>query len=169
MSRRPPRPAPPPRPQATPRDNPHWELAYLRSHWAALAETLAGSGYGQVAGLLRPAKVLALEGDTLKLGYDQAHERLRQQAQRQDGQVTAALGGLFSRPVGCEYVCTGEAGQPIVNSNDGSVVLSSAERKKLAADPAVKAVMDLFDGSVTSVRRMPPAAAAEEKDDKSDS
>lgn len=40
-----------------------------------------------------------------------------------------------------------------------------AQRRKLVADPAVKAVMDFFDGSITNVRRLPPAGGAAEEDE----
>ncbi len=157
---------PQPQPKRTPLENPRWELAYLRSHWDGVAEALAETPQARVSGLLRPAKVLGLDGDALKLGYDQAHESLREQARRQDGQVTAALGKLFGREVRCEYVPTGDAGEPLRNNSnhEGSVVLSSAERAAVAADPAVKAVLDFFDGSVTDIRR-PAAAAGEPAED----
>ena len=120
------------------------------------------AGHGHVSGLLGPARVVGLDGATLKLGYDASHENIRQRASRQDKQVAAALGELFGRPLRCEYVPTGEAGAPLPADNGAVPVLSSAERAEVAADPAVKAVLDFFDGSLTHIRREVAAGGGED-------
>lgn len=131
-----------------------WEGSYLRSHWDGVVAALARHRAGHISGLLAPAKVLSVDGDVLRLGYDQGHEGIRRRcADRMDEQITSALGRLFGREVRCEYVATGAAGEPPQPAN---AALSTAERTELNNDPAVKAVLDFFGGSVTDIRRQMP-------------
>ena len=111
---------------------------------------------GHLAGLLGPAKVLGVEGDTVRLGFDESHESLRQRCAGGMGEkIALALGGLFGREVRCEYVPTGEAGQaPPSRTPVRTAVLPTAERAEIAKDPAVKAVTDLFGGTLADVKRV---------------
>jgi len=139
-------------------DDPRWELDYLTDQWDHVVDVLSSHGHGQFSGLLRPAKVVALAGETLRLGYDEAHETIRQRAERHDPQMAAALGELFGREVRCEYVATGQAGEPVRRAG-AAATLSSAQRAEIASDPGVKAVLDFFDGTLTDVRPEVVAAA----------
>jgi len=107
-----------------------------------------------VSGLLHPARVVAMDDEVLQLGYDDAHEGVRKQAEKQAGRTAEALGQLFGRTVRCEYVPTGRVGRPLRRAGAG-VRLSSAEQRKVAMDPAVKAVTDFFDGSITDIQSCP--------------
>ncbi len=108
--------------------------------------------------MLMPAKVLGLEGDTLRLGFDSAHEAIRKRcAERMDETITQALGGLFGRgSVVCEYVPTDEANARAAPAN-ANAAISSAQRAEINNDPAVKSVVDFFDGTVTNITRQTPA------------
>jgi len=64
---------------------------------------------------------------------------------------------LFGRQVQCEYVPTGEAGKgPAARKPVRTAALPTAERARIAGDPAVKAVTDLFGGALAEVRRVDP-------------
>ena len=107
--------------------------------------------------MLRPAKVLGLTGDTLRLGFDSAHEAIRKRcAERMDETIAQAIGGLFGRPgVVCEYVPTDESPAAAAPAN-ANAAISSAQRAQINNDPAVKAVVDFFDGTVTNIRPQTP-------------
>jgi len=138
--------------------DPKWEGEYIESNWPRIVAELTRRRQGHLAGLLAPAKVLGVEGDTLRLGFDQPHEPLRQRCNEGLGrQIAEALGGLFGRQVQCEYVPTGEAGKgPAARKPVRTAALPTAERAKIAGDPAVKAVTDLFGGALAEVRRVDP-------------
>jgi len=154
-----------PTPAEAPLENPQWEQGYLRQHWTEVVAALTRNRAGQASGLLAPAQVLAVEGDVLRLGYDRAHETIRRRCvDRMNEQITSALGKLFGREVRCEYVSADSPGrstpQPI------NTALSTTERAALNQDPAVKAVLDFFDGSVTNIRpQAPPPDRAEETEE----
>jgi len=149
-----------PEPRAAPQ-TPRWEEAHLKRGWPEVLSALTRRQAGHISGLLAPARVLSLEGDTLRLGFDPAHESIRRRcAERMGEQITTALGRLFGRTVQCEYVATGEPGQsprrPAARSP-----LSTAERAEIMKDPAVKRVLDFFDGSVVDIRPRQPTPSEE--------
>ncbi|KKL24795.1 hypothetical protein LCGC14_2411770, partial [marine sediment metagenome] len=146
--------------------DPQWELGYLQAHWPAVVAELTRSRQGQLAGMLGPAQVLGVAGATLRLGYDQIHDALRERAAgRLAEQIDSALGRLFGRDVRCEYVPTGKPGQaPPAHRQAQAAQVSSAERNGVAKDPAVRAVLDFFEGGITDIRRdAHPAAEDEER------
>ncbi len=106
---------------------------------------------------------MALEDDTLTLGYGPDHEPIRRRCEeRMDRDITKALVELFGRQnIKCRYVPISKKDLPgtvekhteYSNGLNPAAPLSSAERAELARDPNVKAVLDFFDGSITDVRR----------------
>ena len=143
-------------------ENPSWTEDYVRGQWPAIVSVLNANRQGQVAGMLSPAKVLGLTGDTLRLGFDSAHEAIRQRcAERMDETIAQALGGLFGRQgVVCEYVPTDES--PVAAAPaSANTAISSAQRAQINNDPAVKAVLDFFDGTITNITRQTPATSGE--------
>ncbi len=160
-----PAPAPTPAPSPAPAlENPRWTAEYIRGQWPTIVSALNSNRQGHVAGLLRPAKVLGLTGDTLRLGFDSAHEPIRKRcAERMNDAITSALGGLFGRgTVVCEYVPAGEAdSQATPAPTNANAAISSAQRAEINNDPAVKAVLDFFDGTVTNITRQTPQTSGE--------
>jgi len=137
-------------------ENPQWELTYLRENWSGVVGALSAARAGHVAGLLVPAKVAGLEGDTLRLGYDGAHEPIRRRASQQDEEIRSALGGLFGRSVRCQYVSTGEPGEmpkPAAARGQPDGAMSSADREAIQKDPSVQAVLSFFQGALVDMRR----------------
>ena len=191
-----------------------WDIGYVQQNWAEVVAA-AGRHKAWVSGLLTVARPVGIEGDRLRLAYDESFGGMRQRAERMDRDVTGVLAQVFGRPVRCEYlsaaqveppangaasvgaVAVGRAGLPaepqgtelpraslpaLPTAGAAPVQtglaqapkpvpppkvnyitpVSSAERAEIQQDPSVKAVMELFDGSITDIRREPPAADAED-------
>ncbi|MCD6378581.1 MAG: hypothetical protein J7L99_07020, partial [Planctomycetes bacterium] len=145
-------------------ENPQWSKEYLQQNWQAVIRTLEANRQSLVAGVLLPATVVALEDDTLTLGYLPRYESLRRRCEeRMDRDITEALSNLFGRKgIKCQYVQINQQDLPAkddkpmasIRNLNSAAPLSSAERAELASDPNVKAVLDFFDGSITGIRRV---------------
>ena len=128
-----------------------------------MIEGLAGRKQNQVAGTIRPAEVLGFEAGVLTLGFDAAHERLRQQCEnRLDEAIRSALTDLADRPVRCKYVshpAPGAGKQNAAGQNNHAsplMELSTAEKAEIHKDPHVQEALSLFGGEVEAIRRIPP-------------
>jgi len=144
----------------------NWEPFWLRSNWSKVIDGLAGRKQNHVAGAIRPANVLGFEAGVLTLGFDEAHERLRQQCQKRlDEAIRTALTDLAGRPIRCKYVSHSppEAGKrkAAQQNNHASPLmeLSTAEKAEIHKDPHVQEVLSLFGGEVEAIRRIPPPPA----------
>ncbi len=146
-------------------ENPRWEREYLLGHWDEVVAAAARAGQGYVSGLLAPAKVLEVSGPTLRLGFDAAQGALQRRCEGVGDRIDAALGKLFGRQVHCEYVPTGEPGEaPAPKQPLQTVPLSTAERNEIGNDPAVKAVLEFFGGTIEAIRSAPPPGDEEAQD-----
>jgi hypothetical protein len=130
-----------------------WTLEDLQANWSSAVQALSQRGHGQQAGLLLPAKVLGLDGSKIRLGYPASHDSLRRRAEETASGVERVLAELFSRPIRCEYIASGEAAPAGTPAPAVHSAISSAERLELNGDPAVKAVLQLFDGRIVNVQR----------------
>jgi len=147
-------------------ENPQWSKEYLQQNWQAVINALEANRQSLVAGLLLPATVVALEDDTLTLGYLPEYESLRRRCEeRMDRDITEALSNLFGRKgIKCQYIQINQQDLPakddrsmaLIQNLNSTAPFSSAERAELASDPNVKAVLDFFDGSITDIRRLRP-------------
>ena len=146
-----------------------WDVACIRDRWGEIVPAL---GLGAAGGLLSPAVVLGVEGETLRLGYGAAHAGLIGRAERSREAISAALSNLFHRPVQCRFEAgqapeaprpdtSGTAYQPSAAKAPAerkpiavprNPVISTAERAEVAEDPAVKAVLEHFDGTLADIR-----------------
>ena len=150
-----PAPQSPQQPSPATLEDPKWEMSYMADQWGAIVGALATARQGQVSGLLAPAKVLQLDDSTVRLGFDDAHESIRKRCQAMADRIDSALGKLFGRRVHCEYVPTGAPGAPTAPANGQAPAaprLSTADRQEVNGDPAVRAVLDFFDGSIEYIR-----------------
>ena len=147
-----------------------WEADWLGRNWSTLMNRLGAMGHGSVAGLLKPARPLAVEPGEIRLGFSGECEPIRTRAAGpMAGQVAEALSALAGRSVQCRFVSTGEDNGRGMAA-DGRPVggVGSAERKKVESDPAVKAVIDLFGGRLVDVCRDVEPARTAEQDDRQD-
>ena len=131
-----------------------WDAAWLTANWPAVIEHLATSGFGSVAGLLRPARPLAVDETSIRLGFpaDQGSMRSRA-AGAMAVPVAEAMARLAGREVKCHIDVVGEAtGRPAVVGGQLIGGISSEQRRQVEHDPAVQAVMELFGGQISTIR-----------------
>ena len=140
--------------------------AFLQQNWEMVLSALVREKLGSLTGLLNAAKVLGVDGQTLRLGFPGAHENLRQRCQNEDEAIRAALSRVFGRPVQCEYsvvaAAPGEEGKALAE-RPAAAALSTAQRTEISKDPAVKAVLDFFGGSIVDFPRIQSPAAVEDE------
>ncbi len=118
----------------------------------------------QIAGALRPAKVLGFADGVLKLGYDSGHDAIRRRcAGPLDNAIRQGLAKLAGQEVGCEYMAIGAPAAGGARPTPGNHV-STAEKNALLKDPAVRGVLDLFGGDLVDIRRSAPQAEQVESD-----
>ncbi len=134
-----------------------WEQTWLSANWETLIEALAAVGEKQVAGAIRPARLVELDGETATLGFDKDHEILRR---RCDGALKApickALSRLAGRRIECKFVSTATNG-----SGEGKRVfggLSTAEKNGIVKDPHVQKVLAMFEADVVDITKTQPSA-----------
>ena len=132
-----------------------WDDSWLKSNWQRVIEALSARRQMQVAGALRPAEVLGFEDGALKVGFDVHHEVLRRRCTGPLSRpIDSALTDLAGREIRCEYVSTGArtavGKRPIAQP---ATALSTAEKREIQNDPAVRAVLELFGGEVVDIRR----------------
>jgi DNA polymerase-3 subunit gamma/tau len=160
-----------------------WDSAWLAANWPAVLDRLAADRQMQAVGLLRPARVTAFDGSTLRLAFDPAHEslRLRLMGPIKDS-VEGCLAKLAGKPIRCEAFSTTQAAQispafpaasavsagraaaPAGPSRPAFGDLSTDEKSEIRKDPAVQAVTDLFGGDVLEMKRDANANGAGEEE-----
>jgi len=135
-----------------------WETPWLASRWGDLMGRLGRMGFGPEAGLLRVARPVSVEPGLIRLSYAAAQEPIRRQAAgAMAGRVAKAMGALASGEVRCEFVTTDEPAEPAATAGRA---ITSEQKKKVAEDPAVAAVKDLFGGEIVSIQPNPSVQQA---------
>jgi len=146
-----------------------WEHAWLKANWPALMAKLAAAGQPRVAGCLRAAELISFDDGVMTLGFDRHHEALQRQCSGPLGDaVRQALTALAGRQIQCQYVATGKVQGQGVAASRRNLSLSTAEKREIQNDPAVKEVLSLFGGELIDIRKQPPpepAAETPEEDD----
>ena len=141
-----------------------WESDWLTANWQIVIEHLTTNRQMQIAGTLRPAKVLGFADGILKLGYDSGHDAIRRRCAGPLGNaICRSLAKLAGQEVRCRYMATGApaaAGTRSAAANH----LSTAEKNALLKDQAVRGVLDLFGGDLVDIRRNAPQAGQVESD-----
>ncbi|MFP3937850.1 MAG: DNA polymerase III subunit gamma/tau [Phycisphaerae bacterium] len=144
-----------------------WDAQWLSRNWSAVVERMEQSGQTRLAGALRPAKVLAVNGESMKLGFDKPDEPHRRQcANTLAGRIDSVFSELTGRRVRCEYVSTGRGGESSVGGNGRD--LSTEDKRQIHHDPDVQKVLDLFGGEVVDMRiENPPSVSSGGGDEES--
>ncbi|NLF32948.1 MAG: DNA polymerase III subunit gamma/tau [Planctomycetes bacterium] len=160
------RPAPAAAP-APPADHPlgtvRWETAWLAERWEDLMNRLARGGFGAAVGLLRAARPLEASAGRIRLGYGDDQEPIRRRAAGPEiDNITRALAALAGGQVQCEFATT-ESARPAPPR-----VVTSAQRKTVMDDPAVRTVMEMFGGVVENII-VKPMTGDGPSDDREDS
>ena len=130
-----------------------WNVEWLTAHWSAVLLQVVEVASPSVAGALTPAKVLAVEPDALRLGFDTEFEPMRTRAITIAPRITEAFSQLAGQPMRCELVSTCKSNGQVAAINGQALRgVSSEERKQIANDPAVRAVVEMFNGELTDIR-----------------
>ena len=107
-----------------------------------------------VVGVLGPADVVSLSDGVLCLEYSADYEGLRRRGVKILDDINRALTAL----AGTEITCRLEPGdgvdiqEPARRAFGG---LSTDETSEISRDPSVKVLLELFDGTLSDVRRDP--------------
>ncbi len=130
-----------------------WEPQWLESNWRMLLEALLARGEKQIAGAIRPARLIELKDDTVILGFDGNHEALRQRcAGALSGPISSALSRLAGRDVKCEFVSDSPQGGA-ASGGRAFGGLSTDEKNGIVKDPHVRKVLSMFDADVVDITR----------------
>ncbi len=131
-----------------------WQGDWLREHWGQFIQAASEQAGPAVAGILRGAKLQSVGPGAIELGFDTEDEPMRQRAAGAMAErIEQALSALAGQSVRCRFVATGHSrGTGRVVSGVAMGGINSADRVKVAQDPAVKAVTDLFGGQVADIR-----------------
>ncbi|MFW6154877.1 MAG: DNA polymerase III subunit gamma/tau [Planctomycetota bacterium] len=139
-----------------------WETAWLTERWEDLMTRLARGGFAAAAGLLRAARPLEASSGRLRLGFAGDQEPMRRRAAGPEiDKVTRALTALAGGEVRCDFV-TVESDRPAPPR-----AVTSAQRKAVMDDSTVRAVMDMFGGTIEhiAVKPVTDVEATEDPDD----
>jgi hypothetical protein len=109
-----------------------------------------------VAGVIGPAEVVSFSGGVLCLQYGADYDGLRQRGAKMLDDINRAMGVLAGMEITCELKPADgvDAQKPAPRAFGG---LSSAENADIANDPAVKVMIDSFNGILLDTRRDPGA------------
>jgi len=122
-----------------------------------------------VAGVIGPADVLSLSDGVLCLEYSADYEGLRRRGEKIIDEINRALSDLSGVEITCKLnsVDGVDPQEPPRRAFGG---LSTAETSEISRDPAVKVLLESFDGTLSDARRDPgggriPSDAAASPDD----
>jgi hypothetical protein len=105
-----------------------------------------------VAGVLGPVKVLSLSDGVLRLEYNADYEGLRRRGEKIIGEINRAMTALAGTEITCRLVPADgvDTCKPAQRAFGG---LSTEETSEITKDPAVKMLLELFDGTLADARR----------------
>ncbi len=105
-----------------------------------------------VAGVIGPADVLSLSDGVLCLEYSADYEGLRRRGEKIIDDINRALTALSGAEITCKLnPADGVDSQGVPRRVFGG--LSSAETSEISRDPAVKVLLESFDGTLSDARR----------------
>jgi hypothetical protein len=125
---------------------------WLRDHWQAVIDALTAAGQMPVAGVIGPADVVSLSDGVLCLEYDADYEGLRRRGVKIIDEINQALTALAPGEITCKLnPADGVDAQGPARRAFGG--LSTAETSEISRDPAVKVLLESFNGTLSDARR----------------
>jgi hypothetical protein len=125
---------------------------WLRDHWQAVTDALTAEKKMAVAGVIGPADVLSLSDGVLCLEYSADYEGLRRRGEKIIDEINRALSALSGMEITCKLTPVDgvDPQEPPRRAFGG---LSTAETSEISRDPAVKVLLESFDGTLSDARR----------------
>ncbi|MCP4377985.1 MAG: hypothetical protein GY794_17645 [bacterium] len=124
----------------------------MQENWAVVIDALAYAREMPVAGVLGPAKVLSLSDGVLRLEYNGDYEGLRRRGEKIIDEINRTMTALAGTEITCRLVPGDgvDTHKPAQRAFGG---LSTEETSEITKDPAVKMLLELFDGTLADARR----------------
>ena len=115
-------------------------------------DALTAGGQMSVAGVIGPADVVSLSDGVLCLEYSADYEGLRRRGVNIIDEINRALTALASAEITCKLnPADGVDSQGPPQRAFGG--LSTAETSEISRDPAIKVLLESFDGTLSDARR----------------
>ena len=125
---------------------------WLRDHWQAVIDALTAANEMPVAGVIGPADVVSLSDGVLCLEYSADYEGLRRRGEKIIDDINRALSALAGVEITCKLnPAEGVDSQEPQRRAFGG--LSTAETSEISRDPAIKVLLESFDGTLSDARR----------------
>jgi len=129
---------------------------WLRDHWQAVTDALTAEKKMAVAGVIGPADVLSLSDGVLCLEYGADYEGLRRRGEKIIDEINGALSDLAGAKITCK-LNPAEGVDPQEPPRRAFGGLSTTETSEISRDPAVKVLLETFNGILSDARRDPQA------------
>ena len=127
---------------------------WLKDHWQAVIDALTAEKAMPVAGVIGPAEVVSLSDGVLCLEYSADYEGLRRRGVKIIDDINRALSALSGAEITCKLnPADGVDTQGAQRRAFGG--LSTAETSEISRDPAVKVLLESFEGTLSDARRDP--------------
>ena len=127
---------------------------WLRDHWQVVIDALTVEKAMPVAGVIGPADVVSLSDGVLCLEFSADYEGLRRRGKKIVEEINRALTALAGTPITCRLnPAEGVDTQAPAQRAFGG--LSTGETSEISRDPAVKILLDTFEGTLSDARRDP--------------
>ena len=127
---------------------------WLRDHWQVVIDALTADKKMPVAGVIGPADVVSLSDGVLCLEYSADYEGLRRRGEKILDEINRALTDLAGTAIACK-LNSADGVDPQEPPRRAFGGLSTAETSEISRDPAVKVLLELFDGTLSDARRDP--------------
>ncbi|MDP6544678.1 MAG: hypothetical protein QGH60_11850 [Phycisphaerae bacterium] len=127
---------------------------WLRDHWQAVTDALTAEEKMAVAGVIGPADVVSLSDGVLCLEYSADYEGLRRRGVKIVDDIDRALTALAGTEITCK-LNPAEGVDPQAPPRRAFGGLSTAETSEISRDPAVKILLESFEGTLSDARRDP--------------
>ncbi|MBL7219677.1 MAG: hypothetical protein ISS69_06165 [Phycisphaerae bacterium] len=127
---------------------------WLRDHWQVVMDALTDERQMPVVGVIGPADVVSLSDGVLCLEYSTDYEGLRRRGEKIIDDINMALTALAGTEITCKLEPADgvDTQEPARRAFGG---LSTDETSEISRDPAVKVLLESFDGALSDVRRDP--------------